>query len=48
MLTHLLGLEQFGQGVSEKPSEPCLGWLKGSYEINKGMRNEIQLAPKWN
>jgi hypothetical protein len=32
-------LEQFGQGVSKRLASHCLGWFKGSYEINKGMQN---------
>jgi len=39
MLICPLDLEQFGQGVSKKLASPCLGWLKGSYEINEGMQN---------
>jgi hypothetical protein len=40
--------EQFNQEVSEKLASPRLGWLKGSYETNKGMRNETQTTLKWN
>jgi hypothetical protein len=48
MLIHLLGLEQFSQGVSKKFSQPCFRWLKRSYETNVGMQNMTQTAPKWN
>jgi hypothetical protein len=47
MLIRPLGLKQFDQGVSKKPIWPCLGWLKGSYGINKGTQNNIQTTPKW-
>jgi hypothetical protein len=39
MLICPLDLEQFGQGVSKKLASPCLGWLKGFHEMNKGMQN---------
>jgi hypothetical protein len=47
MLIHPSGFEQFDQGVSEKPTCLCLGWFEGSFETNKGTRNNIQVTPKW-
>jgi hypothetical protein len=37
MLIHPSSLKQFGQKVSEKHAQPCLGWFEGSYETNEGM-----------
>ncbi len=42
-----LGFEQFGQGVSKKLAGFRPEWFEGSYETNEGMRNKIQIAPKW-
>jgi hypothetical protein len=48
MLNCLSSLEQFGQGVGEKPTWPRPRWFEGSYEINKGTWIEAQIAPKSN
>jgi hypothetical protein len=47
MLIRLLGFAQFGQKVGEKHVWPHFIWLKGSYETNKGTRNDIPTIPKW-
>jgi hypothetical protein len=46
MLTQPLDLEQFNQGVNKKLVQFHPRWLKGSYETNKGTRNELQTTPK--
>ncbi len=46
MLTQPLDLEQFNQGVNKKLVQFHPKWLEGSYETNKGTRNELQTTPK--
>jgi hypothetical protein len=47
MLIHPLGLQEFGQKVSENLAKLHFRWLKGFYEITKGTRNKLhETTPK--